>query len=123
MANTPPASTEADKAETQDSGTGPTPTAALVASTPDPRDTARRVPKSKLDGPRVRAISTHGGTTIKVSAKDFENLGVKHHQVVWDFRKDKLTVPVGNRPGEISVDAAEALFDHEPQRFEPVNWD
>lgn len=122
MANTP-APTEADKAKVEDSGTGPTPTGELIDSTPDARDTARRVSKSKLDGPRVRAIATHGGTTIKVSAKDFEDLGVKHREVVWDFRKDKLTVAVGTRPGEISQEAAEALFDHEPQRFEPVNWD
>lgn len=97
-------------------------TSALVASIPDERDVAERAPEADTSGKRVRGIPTHGGSTILVSKEDFEFMGVKDQgKVVWDFRKDNFTVKVGGGENEISEDAAKALTEHEPLRFEYIN--
>lgn len=97
-------------------------TAELAATTPDERDTAERAPGPDTSGKRVRAIPTHGGTTIEVGTADFESIGVKDHPPVrWDFRKDNFTVAVGNGDNEISQAAANALTKYEPLRFEFLN--
>ena len=84
----------------------------------DAADTTRRV-EAKVAGKRVRAIPGGGGTTVKVSEKDFrEKGGIKHKDVVWDFRKDRFTVPVGTKNGEISQEAAEFLCQTYPLSFE-----
>lgn len=121
MANSP-GSAQADR---------PATTADLVANTPDDRaekaqaaavaadpDAAAKA-KPDTSGKRVRAIPTHGGTTVSVSKAEFERVGVEDQdEVVWDFRTDDSTVKVGNELGEISEKAAEKITKLEPTRFE-----
>jgi hypothetical protein len=100
-------------------------TADLVAATPDARaDRAAELqpevaPEPDTSGKRVRAIPTHGGSTVSVSSAEFARVGVEgQSEVVWDFRKDDTTVKVGDKPGEITQAAADAITKLEPTRFE-----
>lgn len=102
-------------------------TSQLVAETPDARaDAAAEVapevaPEPDTSGKRVRAIPTHGGSTVGVSAADFQERGIEHPDVLWDFRNDDSTVKVGNGDGEISEEAANLITKLEPTRFEFMN--
>lgn len=108
--------------QTEQAPTGPAPgelsTTELVQSTPDDRDVTERASEPDTTGKRVRAIPTHGGTTVKVSSTDFRNNGVEHEDVVFDFRKDDFTLPVGEEVGQISKKAADVITKLEPGRFE-----
>ena len=97
-------------------------TAELAATTPDERDVTERAPGPDTSGKRVRAIPTHGGTSVVLETADFEQIGVKgQSKVVWNFRKDNFTVSVGSESGQISEAAADAITKHEPTRFEYLN--
>lgn len=84
----------------------------------DAADNTSRAPAPKLDGKRVRAIPGAGGTTVRVTDRDFKANGIKHPTVVWDFRKDRFTVGVGSRSGQISQEAADFLTSQYPTSFE-----
>lgn len=84
----------------------------------DVADTASRAPAPSMKGKRVRAIPGAGGTTVRVTDRDFKANGIKHPTVVWDFRQNKFTVFVGNLSGQISQEAADFLTSNFPVSFE-----
>lgn len=78
-------------------------------------DEGVRAAAPKIDGKRVRAIPYENGSTIEVTKADFANHQINHPKVVWDYRKDNMTVKVGDG---ISEEAAEFLTKNYPTSFE-----
>lgn len=83
----------------------------------DDRDVSPRA-ASDTSGKRVRAIPDRGATEIVVNASDFADNNIKHPAVVWNFRKDDFTVPVGDA---LSQEAADFLTKNHPHAFEYMN--
>ena len=91
-----------------------------TAEVKDEADTSPRAVTSDLTGERVRAIQAKGGTTIIVNEKDFNDHGINHPSVTWDFRHDDFTVAVGNgKP--LSKEAADFLTKGYPLSFEYIS--
>lgn len=86
-----------------------------AAEVKDEADTSPRAVTSDLSGERVRAIPAKGGTTVIIRKSDFADHGIDHKEVVWDFRVDNFTVPVGS---DLSKEAADFLTKNYPTSFE-----
>lgn len=84
-------------------------------------DKADRSPRlhSDVSGKRLKAVPQFGGTTVVIRSSDFAAHGIKHHDVTFDFRVDKFTLPVGQNG--ISEEAAEFLISISPGQFKYVN--
>lgn len=91
-----------------------------AAEVKDEADTSPRVVTNDLAGERVRAIPAKGGTTIVVNDKDFQDHGIDHPTVTWDFRNDFFTVGVGNGQ-PLSKEAADFLTKGYPLSFEYIS--
>jgi hypothetical protein len=88
----------------------------------DDADTSPRV-GADLKGKRVRAIPGAGGTTVVVRKVDFKNNGIDHPEVKFDFRKDRFTLAVGDKEGQLSQEAADFLTENYPVQFEYLESD
>lgn len=92
------------------------------AEVADTADTSPRAPAADTSGRRVRAIPaviTKSGDTasrVEVRRSDFANQGIDHAGVIFDFKKDRFTLPVG--PNGLSEQAAEFLTKNYPTSFE-----
>ena len=84
----------------------------------DEKDSAVKAPGPDLSGKRVRAIPAKGGTTVLVRRADFRQKGIDHGDVTFDFRKDRFTLPVGSKDGQLSEKAADFLTKNYPESFE-----
>lgn len=94
------------------------PTGAEAAGPLDPSelpDEGVRAAGPKTDGKRIRAIPYENGSTIVVDKRDFASHGIDHPKVTWDYRKDNMTLKVGDG---ISEEAAEFLTKNYPTSFE-----
>lgn len=82
-------------------------------------DTADNSPRqaANVAGKRVKAIPFYNGTTVVVRDTDFQQNGVTHPDVTWDFRVDDFTVAVGQG---ITQEAANLLVTKFPESFEYV---
>lgn len=63
---------------------------------------------------KIKAIPFSNGTTVVIRAIDFENAGIKHPDVTWDYRIDNFTVSVGDK---ITNEAANLLVSKFPESF------
>jgi hypothetical protein len=105
-------------------GTGtPASDSTSTDSTPevtDERDTSPRGPAPDTSGKRVRAIPYQNESTIIVDKRDFEANGIKDQgQVKFDFRKDRLTLPVD---GKVLTEAgAKFLTEQHGHAFEYID--
>lgn len=89
----------------------------------DSADISPRAPASDTSGKRVRAIPaviTKSGDTasrVEIRRSDFASKGIDHPAVVFDFKKDRFTLPVGS-PGGLTQEAADFLTKNYPTSFE-----
>ena len=86
---------------------------------PDERDVVKRQPVTKHGGKVVKATPTHGGTVIEMRPEDWANAGIENHPLVrWDFLKNKFMVPIE----DLSEEALAYLLEHDPSRFEVIEF-
>ena len=79
-------------------------------------DTSDVTPRQEVNatGKRIQAVPFSGGTTIVVRSVDFENAGIEHPDVTWDYRTGDFTVEVGKA---ITAEAADLLVNKFPDSF------
>lgn len=91
----------------------------MTSTKHDVVDTADSSPRqvAASGGRRIKAIPFSNGTTVIVRGSDFQQQGVTHPDVTWDFRVDDFTVAVGQG---ITQGAADLLVTKFPESFEYV---
>lgn len=96
-----------------------------AAEVRDEKDTTPRAAPAEVSGKRVRAIPYQNASTVILNTVDFKTASQgkisDHPQVVWDFRKDNFTVPVGGENPVLTEEAAEFLTKNYPTDFEYIN--
>lgn len=83
-----------------------------ISRSNDPVETVGATPGT--DKKKIKAIPFSNGTTVVIRAVDFENAGVEHADVTWDYRIDDFTVTVGDK---ITSEAANVLVTKFPESF------
>lgn len=92
----------------------------------DRADVSPRAASPKTSGPRIRAIpavvtkSGQRSSRVEITRQNFADKGFDHPTVVFDFRTDNFTLPVGGDDG-IDKEVADFLTKNYPTSFEYMN--